>query len=108
MSLVEQVTFSGKYSVERFPGRSVTYVTERCVLKLDESGLVLTEIAPGIDLKKDILELIPWAPALPDGGPKLMDPAIFLPGPMRGSRAGSCPQLSDVTRLNVTVARSYA
>lgn len=51
---VEHVTFSGKRAVEQ--GQDVTYVTERCVMKLTAQGLLLTEIAPGINLQTDILD----------------------------------------------------
>ena len=40
--------------------QEVTYVTERCVFKLGEKGLVLTEVAKGVDVKKDILDLLPF------------------------------------------------
>jgi propionate CoA-transferase len=51
---VEHVTFSGKRAVEQ--GQDITYVTERCVMKLTPKGIVLTEIAPGVDLKTHILD----------------------------------------------------
>ena len=35
-------------------------MTERCVFKLGEKGLVLTEVAKGVDVKKDILDLLPF------------------------------------------------
>ncbi|MFY8102402.1 MAG: acyl CoA:acetate/3-ketoacid CoA transferase, partial [Allorhizobium sp.] len=50
---VDHVTFSGRRAVEQ--GQDVTYVTERCVMKLTPAGIVLTEIAPGADLDRDIL-----------------------------------------------------
>lgn len=50
---VEHVTFSGPRAVEL--GQDVTYVTERCVMKLTPRGVAVTEIAPGVDLERDIL-----------------------------------------------------
>lgn len=50
---VEHVTFSGRNGVAR--GQDITYVTERCVMKLTAEGVVVTEIAPGIDLERDVL-----------------------------------------------------
>ena len=46
---VEHVTFSGRRGVEQ--GQDVTYVTERCVMRLTPDGIVVTEIAPGVDLR---------------------------------------------------------
>jgi len=50
---VEHVSFSGKRAVAQ--GQHITYVTERCVMKLTPDGLVVTEIAPGVDLDRDVL-----------------------------------------------------
>jgi acyl CoA:acetate/3-ketoacid CoA transferase len=50
---VSQVTFSGQRALDR--GARVVYITERCVLELTRDGLVVTEVAPGIDLKADVL-----------------------------------------------------
>ncbi|MBU1106210.1 MAG: acyl CoA:acetate/3-ketoacid CoA transferase [Candidatus Riflebacteria bacterium] len=71
---VEQITFSGKYALEK--GTIVTYVTERGVFQLEKEGLVLTEIAPGIDLQRDILDRMQFKPRVV-ATPKLMNPAIF-------------------------------
>jgi propionate CoA-transferase len=57
---VEQVTFNGPYAAER--GRSVLYVTERCVFRRTAEGLELVEVAPGIDLERDILALMDFRP----------------------------------------------
>ena len=51
---LDEVTFSGGRAREL--GQDVTYVTERCVMKLDEEGLVVTEIAPGVRLQQDVLD----------------------------------------------------
>jgi propionate CoA-transferase len=75
---VSQLTFNGNYA--RKIGQKVAFITERCVLILDpKGGLTLTEIAPGVDLEKDVLAHMDFKPVLPSGGPKLMDPAIFQP-----------------------------
>jgi len=50
---VDQVSFSGRRAVAQ--GQDVTYVTERCVVELRSDGLTVTEIAPGIDLERDVL-----------------------------------------------------
>ncbi|PKO90903.1 MAG: acyl CoA:acetate/3-ketoacid CoA transferase [Betaproteobacteria bacterium HGW-Betaproteobacteria-10] len=76
---VEHRTFSGPQAAKW--GKSVLYVTERCVFKLTAEGLELTEIAPGIDLQKDILDKMDFLPIM-DGEPKLMDARIFLDAPM--------------------------
>jgi len=73
---VDQISFSGEYAVEK--GQQVFFVTERAVLKLENRRMVLTEIAPGIDLQKDILAQMEFAPEI-DPNLKIMDPAIFSP-----------------------------
>ena len=76
---VEHVTFSGAYAAKR--GQKVVYITERCVFILTADGLELTEIAPGIDIQKDILDQMDFTPII-KGIPRLMDSQIFLPAPM--------------------------
>lgn len=76
---VEQKTFSGYYAA--LSKKPVYYVTERCVFMLTEKGMELTEIAPGMDLEKDILAQMEFKPIV-NGSPKVMDPRIFNPGPM--------------------------
>jgi propionate CoA-transferase len=73
-----QVTFSGPLAAER--EQDVLYVTERCVFRLAPDGLELAEVAPGIDVERDILARLPFAPIV--RAPALMDAAIFLPAPM--------------------------
>ena len=72
---VEHRTFSGKYALER--GQPVLYVTERCVFKLVNEGLELIEVAPGIDIEKDILAHMDFAPLIRDV--QQMDARIFQP-----------------------------
>lgn len=50
---VEHISFSGRRGVAQ--GQDITYVTERCVMKLTPQGLLVTEIAPGVDLERDVL-----------------------------------------------------
>ena len=76
MEEVEQRTFSGAYAAAN--GQSVLYVTERCVFRLTTGGLELTEIAPGVDLERDVLRQMGFDPILPRS-PKLMDARIFQP-----------------------------
>jgi propionate CoA-transferase len=72
---VEHRTFSGKHAAER--GQPVLYITERCVFRLTAEGLELIEIAPGVDLQRDILERMDFRPLV--RAPKVMDPTLFLP-----------------------------
>ena len=76
---VEQRTFSGEYAAA--VGQPVLYVTERCVFQLTPEGLELIEIAPGVDLEKDVLAHIGFEPII-RGEPKLIDARIFAAGPM--------------------------
>jgi len=76
---VEHRTFSGAYANKR--GQPVLYVTERCVFKLAPDGLELIEVAPGVDVERDILARMEFKPII-RGEPKLMDAAIFGDGPM--------------------------
>ena len=72
---IRQSSFSARRAVA--DGKEVIYITERAVFEATADGLLLTEIAPGIDLQKDILELMEFKPILPEGGPKLMPAEIF-------------------------------
>jgi propionate CoA-transferase len=76
---VEQVTFSAEYAVEK--GTPVTYITERCVFKLEKDGLHLVEVAPGIDIERDIIAHMAFRPHVPERV-KEMDPRVFRNGKM--------------------------
>ena len=76
---VGHVTFSGQYAVS--VNQPVLYITERAVFELRKDGLHLTEVAPGVNIQKDILDLMDFVPKM-DTPPKLMDARIFRPEPM--------------------------
>ncbi len=75
---VDQITFSGNNARKR--GRPTLYVTERCVFELVPEGLKLAEVAPGIDIQRDIISRMKFKPIVPDQVP-LMDPDIFQDAP---------------------------
>ena len=75
---VEQVTFNGRYAASL--GQRVLYVTERAVFAATPEGLRLIEVAPGIDIERDVLGQMDFAPIVQDVA--LMDSRIFLPQPM--------------------------
>lgn len=71
---IKQITFSAKTALE--DGQEVLYITERAVFKLCEAGMELLEIAPGIDLEKDVLAHMGFMPII-KSTPKTMDSRIF-------------------------------
>jgi propionate CoA-transferase len=75
---VEQITFSGTYAAMK--SQPVIYVTERCVFQLTLEGLELIEVAPGIDIERDILPHMDFAPVI--NTPISMNPRIFIDEPM--------------------------
>lgn len=78
LKAVEHRTFSGREACKR--GQRVLYVTERCVFQLKADGaqgsLELIEIAPGIDLERDVLAHMDFMPAI-SPQLRLMDAALF-------------------------------
>jgi propionate CoA-transferase len=77
---VEHITFSGRRGV--LQGQDVTYITERCVMKLTPEGIVVTEIAPGVELQSHIIDQSEF-PLIVSPDLKLMDLNMFLPEPMK-------------------------
>lgn len=76
---VEQVSFSGRRAVMQ--GQDVTYITERCVMKLTPQGIVVTEIAPGVDVQANILDQAEF-PLIVAPNLKPMQAALFRPETM--------------------------
>ncbi len=76
---VEQITYSGKYAWGK--DQRVLYVTERAVFSLNEKGLTLIEIAPGVDLEKDVISQMGFRPEISDSL-TAMDQRIFIPALM--------------------------
>ena len=86
---VQQITFSGEYAREK--GQPVLYVTERAVFELSPEGMLLTEIAPGIDLENEVLARMDFKPII-SPNLKQMESAIFMEKPMG---------LKDRSRFNI-------
>lgn len=78
IAAVEHVTFSGDFAASN--GQSVLYVTERCVFRRTAAGMELIEVAPGIDIERDILAHMAFRPKV--DAPKLMDARVFRDAPM--------------------------
>jgi propionate CoA-transferase len=76
---VEHRTYAGQFAFAR--GQGALYVTERCVFRLVEDGLELIEIAPGVDLERDILAQMDFRPQI-SAALRLMDPRLFAEEPM--------------------------
>ncbi|MPV36912.1 acyl CoA:acetate/3-ketoacid CoA transferase [Georgenia subflava] len=72
---VEEITYSGPFAARE--GRRALYVTERCVFELTEEGLELIEVAPGIDVERDVLDLLDFRPIVRDV--RLMPAEVFAP-----------------------------
>lgn len=76
---VASVTFSGRRALVR--GQRVKYITERCVLELTSDGLVVVEVAPGVDLERDVLAHAGF-PLLVASDLRPMQHDLFLPDPI--------------------------
>lgn len=86
---VDQVTFSGREALRR--GQRVLYVTERAVFELGPTGLILREVAPGVDVGRHVLDLIGFPVTI--DGPQVMDPAIFGQGEPHSSVERAVPDV---------------
>jgi propionate CoA-transferase len=77
---VQHLTFDGALALEK--GQEVIYITERAVFRLEKGGLVLTEIAPGIDLQNNVVSAVGFKFGIADSL-KEMDACLFKPEQMR-------------------------
>lgn len=104
---VQQITYSGRYGAER--GQRVLYVTERAVFRLGPDGVELIEVAPGIDVERDVIARMGFRPLVsPDL--KLMDQRLFRPEPIGladhlGRRPRRAPP-AHLAQANLTQAHS--
>ncbi len=73
---VYKIFFRGEVGVKE--NKKVTFITERAVFKLGNHGIELTEIAPGVDMDRDILDRMEFKPVV-NSHPQIMDSSIFLP-----------------------------
>ena len=80
VSEVDHLTFNGAYSAER--GQKVLYITERCVFRLTPNGIELFEIAPGVDLQRDILDQMQFRPLIAESL-VTSDPRLYRQAAMR-------------------------
>lgn len=93
ITALEQVSFNGRFAWEN--GQEVLFITERAVFRRVEAGLELVEIAPGIDLQRDVLDRMQFRP-LVSQGLKEMEARLFRPEPM-----GLAAELTARPRLNL-------
>ena len=86
METVEQITFSGDYAAQK--GQKEMFITERALLGGGREGMMITEIAPGVEMERQILSQMNFKPIV---SPRLrvMDPRIFQEGLMGLASSGT-------------------
>ncbi len=72
---VDQITFSGKQALVQ--GQEVLYVTERAVFSLSKEGLELVEIAPGVEMERDVIDQMEFKPMISESI-GTMNPKFFV------------------------------
>src|SRR5215470_7442284 len=76
---VKEISFNGRLARER--RQEIRYVTDRAVFALEAEGVCLIEVAPGIDVRKDVLDQMGFAPRVAEQV-RTMDARIYATGPM--------------------------
>jgi propionate CoA-transferase len=76
---VREISFNGRLARER--GQQVRFITDRAVLALEDDGVVVIEVAPGIDLQRDVLDQMGFKPRVADDL-RTMDRRLYAKGPM--------------------------
>ena len=76
---VREISFNGRLARER--GQQARYITERAVFALEDGGLVLIEVAPGIDVEGQVLSRMGFRPRVADDL-RTMDRRLYATGPM--------------------------
>ena len=76
---VREISFNGRLARER--GQRIRYITERAVFALEDDGLVLIEVAPGIDVERDVVSRMGFRPRIA-GAVRTMDRRLYAAGPM--------------------------
>ena len=76
---VKEISFNGRLARER--GQQVRYITDRAVFELAEDGVVLIEVAPGIDVERDVLSQMGFRPRVADDC-RTTDPRVYAKGAM--------------------------
>lgn len=72
---VDQITFSGNQALVQ--GQEVLYVTERAVFSLSKGGLELVEIAPGVEMERDVIDQMEFKPLISESI-GTMNPKFFI------------------------------
>jgi len=101
---VEHRTFSGQRARER--GQRVLYVTERCVFRLADGGLELIEIAPGVDLERDVLAQMEFRPAI-SSALRTTDARLYDDAPMNLRERMLTVPLAERLHLDAAAHRLY-
>jgi acyl CoA:acetate/3-ketoacid CoA transferase len=86
---VEQITFSGPQALRR--GQEILYLTERASFRLGPRGVELFEVAPGIDLQRDVLAQMDFVPRLAEAVAVMPAAHFMRTDDLTGALEAPCP-----------------